>query len=97
MITQEETTLILNRSFQYLVALMVFSLIQFRLQINCYLYEEFKDQMKKSFLHKGSEVNWNDLLVADPMIADRICTLDDQITHIESSLQEVQKMSQNFK
>ena len=96
MITEEETKLIVNRSFQYLVALMEFFLIYFRLQINCFLYEEFKLEIKKSFVHKVTETNWSDLVVPDATLTERIDTLDRQIKALESSLQEVQRMNQRM-
>jgi len=95
MITSEETQMIMDRSFQYLVALMEYSLFWFRLQINHFLYQSFKSEMKK-FLHKGNEANWDELIVPDPNVAERIAKLEDEIKGLESSLQEVQRMNQKL-
>jgi len=96
MITDEETQMILNRSFQYLVALMEYSLTWFRLQVNHFLYEAFKKEMKKSFVHKGTDANWDELVQPDPSVAEEIIQLEDQIKGLESSLQEVQRMIQKL-
>lgn len=96
MITDEETKKILEISFRYLVALMEFSSVWFRLQFNHFLYESFKKEMKKSFVHKSSEANWEQLIVPDPSVKERIELLEDQIKGLESSLQEAHRMSQKF-
>ena len=94
MITTEETDVILDRSFQYLIALMEFCLISFRLQINCYLYEEFKTEMKKTFILRGSKVAT--LVKPDPDVDERIEELEDQIKGIEASLQEIQRVQKGL-
>ena len=94
MITDEETKMILDRSFQYLVALMEFSLVWFRLQVNHFLYESFKKEMKKSFVHRASEADWEALVNPDPVVSDRIDELEDQIKGLESALHEVQRLNQ---
>jgi hypothetical protein len=96
MITDEETEVILKRSFQYIVALMEFSLVLFRLQVNFFLYEKFKTEMQKSFIHKGSEADWSKLVVPDPSLPKDISDLEDQISGLRASLQEVQRMYQKI-
>ena len=94
MITAEETDVILDRSFQHLIALMEFCLISFRLQINCCLCEEFKTEMKKTFVLRGSKVAT--LVKPDPDVDERIEELEDQIKGIEASLQEIQRVQKGL-
>ena len=75
---------------------MEFSSVWFRLQFNHFLYESFKKEMKKSFVHKASEANWEELIVPDPSVKERIEALEDQIKGLESSLQEAHRMSQKL-
>jgi hypothetical protein len=96
MITDEETQMILRRSFEYIVALMEFNLVNFRFQVNHYLYLGFKRELSKTFMRKGSEADWATLIQADPGVADRLDVLAEQIESLEESLQEVQHMSQRF-
>jgi len=72
MITQGETKKILQRAFEYLVALMEFTLIISRFQVNYFLYEGFKTELSKSFTQKCSDANWKDLVQADPSIDGRL-------------------------
>jgi hypothetical protein len=96
MITDEETEVILNRSFQYIVALMEFSLVLFRLQVNFFLYEKFKTEMQKSFIHKGSEADWSNLVVPDPSLPKDIpgrsnlwtpCLITGSAAHVPEDLE----------
>jgi hypothetical protein len=96
MITDEETQMILRRSFEYIVALMEFNLVNFRFQVNHYLYLGFKKELRKTFMRKGTEADWATLIQADPGVADRLDLLAEQIEGLEESLQEVQHMSQRF-
>lgn len=96
MITDEETKKILNLSFSYLVALMEFNLVNFRFQVNHYLYVGFKTELSKSFLRKASDANWNELIHADPRVEQRIAELESQIEGVADSLQEVQRMQQRI-
>ena len=75
---------------------MEFSLVLFRLQVNFFLYEKFKTEMQKSFIHKGSEADWSELVVPDPSLPKEISDLEDQISGLRASLQEVQRMYQKF-
>jgi len=96
MITDEETEEILQRAFQYLIALMEFSLTFFRFQVNSYLFKSFKDKMKKSFVHKGDDANWLELVVPDDSVVKRITVLQEEIKGLELSLNEVQRMYQKL-
>lgn len=96
MITETETALILKRSFEYIVALMEFNLVNFRFQVNHYLYVGFKTELSKSFIRKASDANWKELIQADPSVASRILVLEDQIESVTESLQAVQRMQQRM-
>jgi hypothetical protein len=94
MITDEETKKILDRSFEYLVALLEFIVYNFRFQIKHYLVIKFKDTISESFMRKGSETNWSELVVPDPEVASRFLELQDKIKSLEDSMREVQKLQQ---
>jgi len=70
MITSEETKKILQRSFEYIVGLMEFNLINLRFQLNHYLFLSFKTTMKRKFVYQlMSNANWDTLIEPD----DDIC------------------------
>jgi hypothetical protein len=96
MITAKETEMILKKSFEYIVALMEFNLVNFRFQVNHYLYLGFKTELSKSFIRRASDANWKELIQADPSVASRILLLEDQIESVTESLQAVQRMQQRI-
>lgn len=97
MITDTETDRILQRSFEYIVALMEFNLVSLKFQLNHYLYEGFKRKLKSSFSRKlANATDWDKLVEADPEVDERIQELDDQIEGLRQSLQEVQRIQRKL-
>ena len=96
MITAKETEMILTKSFEYIVALMEFNLVNFRFQVNHYLYLGFKTELSRSFIRRASDANWKELIQADPSVESRILLLEDQIESVTESLQAVQRMQQRM-
>lgn len=72
MITEEETELILQRSFEYITALMEFNLVNLEFQFNHYLYQGFKDELQTNFSTRLLvEADWNKLVERDPKVTSR--------------------------
>lgn len=94
MITSEETDKIIRRSFEYIVALMEFNLVQLRFSFNYYLFQDFKRTMKENFVHDLiGNADWKKLVEPDDDIGARIKEVEDQISSLKESLQEVQRMN----
>ena len=97
MITSEETDKILRRSFEYIVALMEFNLVHLRFSFNHYLYQDFKRTMKENFVYDLiGNADWEKLVEPDDDIEVRIKEVEDQISSLKESLQEVQRMNRRF-
>lgn len=96
MITDDETEMILRRSFEYIVALMEFNLVNFRFQVNHYLFLGFKRELTKSFMRKGADADWATLVQPDPGVNTRLEELTGQVESLQESLREVQRMSQRI-
>jgi len=97
MITDKETERILQRSFEYIVALMEFNLVVLEQQLNHYLYESFKTKLKTSFSRSVSNVtDWASLVEPDPGTASRLEELKEQITGLRDSLHEVQRIQRKL-
>ena len=97
MITQEETQKILQRSFEYIVGLMEFNLVNLRFQLNHYLFVEFKKTMKRDFVFDViSNADWNALVEPDDDVSKRLFEVKDEIKSLRESLQEVEQMNRHF-
>lgn len=96
MITEEETDMILQRSFEYIVALMEFNLVVFKFQLNHHFYEGFKRSIRSTLLTRINNANWEELVRPDPGIEDRILELDIQIQGLSDSLRDVQRMQRSL-
>ncbi|KAG7346045.1 dynamin family protein [Nitzschia inconspicua] len=97
MITNEETNKILHRSFEYIIGLIEWNLVNLRFQIDHYLFMEFKSTMKRSFVYElMTNTNWEELVEPDKETAQRLIEVDDEIKSLKESLQEVQHMNRRF-
>ena len=96
MITEEETDLILQRSFEYIVALMEFNLHVFRFQLNYHLFKGFKDSIKGTLMTKINDADWDELVRPDDTLNDRLEVLEEQRTGLQESLDEVLRMQRNI-
>lgn len=97
MITTEESRKILQRSFEYIVGLMEFNLINLKFQLNHYLFVSFKATMKRKFVYDLiSNASWETLIEPDSDIGDRLDVVVDQIRSLRESLSEVQQMNRHF-
>lgn len=97
MITNKETRKILQRSFEYIVALMEFNLVTLRMQMDHYLFVSFKTTMKSNFVYDlMSNADWDSLVEPDDDVGKRLDEVKDQIQSLRESLQEVQQMNRHF-
>lgn len=96
MITEEETDLILQRSFEYIVALMEFNLFVFRFQLNFHLFEGFKKAIRVDLMTKVNDADWEELVRPDPSIKERLADLERQREGLQKSLDEVLRMQRNI-
>jgi hypothetical protein len=97
MVTNEETDKIIQRSFEYIVALMEFNLVTLNFQLNHYLYEGFKTELSKSFQTKLiNDADWEKLVEPDPSVAERLEELKGQIAGLSDSLHEVERMQRKM-
>ena len=97
MVTKEETDKIIQRSFEYIVALMEFNLVTLKFQLNHYLFEGFKTERSKSFQTRLiNDANWEKLVEADPSVALRLIELKEQIAGLSDSLREVERMQRKL-
>ena len=96
MITKEETDMILQRSFEYIVALLEFNLVVFKFQLNHHFYKGFKDAIRGSLLSRVNAIEWETLVSRDEGIDSRLNQLELQITGLANSLQDVQRMQRKL-
>lgn len=96
MITEEETDLILQRSFEYIVGLLEFNLFVFRFQLNYHLFQGFKNSIKVDLMTKINDANWDELVRPDPNINKNLALLDAQRRGLQESLDDVLRMQRNI-
>lgn len=96
MITDEETDLILQRSFEYIVGLMEFNLFVFRFQLNYHLFQGFKNAIKVTLMTKINDADWNELVRPDPTMNERLVLLEKQRRGLQESLDDVLRMQRNI-
>ena len=96
MITEEETDLILQRSFEYIVGLMEFNLYVFRFQLNYHLFQGFKKSLKVTLMTKINDADWDELVQPDPTVDDRLALLEEQRQGLQESLDDVLRMQRNI-
>ena len=92
MINDEESEKILQRSFEYILALMRFNYYVLRFQLNHYLYEEFKIKISKFTHQVVDEADWDKLVEKNESVDHRIEDLKTLIQSLKDSLQEVQRI-----
>lgn len=97
MVTDEEIKQIIRRSFEYIVALMEFNLVNLRFQLNHYLFQGFKTELGKTFKNKlMNEANWAELIEPDPDLAGRLDVVKGKIEGVLSSLMEVERLQRKL-
>lgn len=97
MVTDEEVTHILRRSFEYIVALVEFNLIITRFQITHYLFTGFKMELGKTFKNNlMNEANWEELIEPDPSLKERLELVKIRIEGVQSSLLEVERLQRKL-
>eukprot|EP00923_Selenidium_pygospionis_P053396 GHVN01092496.1.p1 GENE.GHVN01092496.1~~GHVN01092496.1.p1 ORF type:complete len:876 (-),score=178.78 GHVN01092496.1:187-2814(-) len=96
MITDKETGVIIDRSYQYIVGLMDFNLLNLKFMINHFLYLGFKKELNLSTSRILSKTDWSDLIVKDPEVENRLKELDEQIIALKESLQDVARMQRKM-
>jgi len=96
MITEGETDLILQRSFEYIVALMEFNLFVFRFQLNHHLFKGFKTVIKRTLMTNVNNADWNTLVRPDPNISQQLIVLKKQREGLQESLDDVLRMQRNM-
>jgi len=96
MITEEETEIILHRSFDYMVGLVEFNLILLKFQLNHHLYEKFKKEIRSSLLQNVSDTNWDELIHEDESLEERFQEVQQQIAGLRNSLQLVGRMQRKI-
>ena len=97
MITSDETDEILQRSFEYIIGLVEFNLVILKFQLNHYLYEGFKKELRTSFSRTlVNDADWGTMVEPDPALEERLAELNEQIQGLRDSLQEVQRIQRNF-
>ena len=97
MVTDEEVTHILRRSFEYIVALVEFNLIITRFQITHYLFTGFKTELGKTFKNNlTNEAKWEELIEPDLSIQERLQNIKVRIDGVQSSLMEVERLQRKL-
>ena len=92
MITAEETEMILQRSFEYIVGLLEFNLFVFKFQLNHHFYQGFKKAIRSTLISRVNEADWDQLVRPDPNINIRLAEVEGQIKGLGDSLRDVQRM-----
>lgn len=97
MVTHEETDKIIQRAFEYIVALLEFSLFSLTFNLNHFLYQGFKTELSKSFKTKLiNDADWDKLVESDPNVTMRLEELKEQIVGLADSLREVERMQRKM-
>lgn len=96
MITDEESDAIVNRAFEYIIALFEFILSLLKFQLNHHLYQGFKDAIQGLLITRMNSIEWDEVVHADPTIDERIAELKGQIEGLRDSLQEVKRMENSL-
>mmetsp|Transcript_58809 Transcript_58809/g.70137 ORF Transcript_58809/g.70137 Transcript_58809/m.70137 type:complete len:161 (-) Transcript_58809:68-550(-) len=95
MITEDETDLVIRRSFQYIIALTEINLIVLRFQVHHYLYQGFKESLN-TFTREVLVDDWGALVMPDGEVKAQIQELEGKIAGITDSLLEVQRIQAKF-
>ena len=92
MITNDETHVVIETAFKYMIALMEFNNVVLRFMMNHYLYEGFKKRLNSFTREMLIDDEWSSLLEPDTDLAEEKTDLEDKITSLKDSLQEVLRM-----
>ena len=96
MITKDETLEILRRSFEYMVALMEFVLVNLRFLLNHYMFLGFKERTKVKFFEIMCNLDWEKLTEKDEYVAKRFQEVEDEINSLIEALHEVEGINCRF-
>ena len=96
MITDEESDIIVRRSFEYIIALFEFILALLKFQLNHHIYQGFKDAIQGRLITQINNIKWEELIQNDPLVDERLNELEKQIEGLKESLQEVKRMEHSF-
>ena len=90
MITDDEADKILMKSFQYIVTLLEFNLVNLRFQMNHHLVIGFKETLRGPFVDEiVLNTDWTELIERDYALDDQMKDVEDQIAGVKASLEEV--------
>lgn len=95
MITDQESKFVIDRAFQYVVALLEFNNVMIRFQMNHYLYEGFKKRLS-TFSREALLKDWETLVEPNDQIEAEIKVLEGKIDGLTESLDEVKRIQAKF-
>ena len=96
MITEEETEMILQRAFEYIVALLEFNLFVFKFQLNHHLYQGFKKSIRSILMSKVNDADWDELVQPDPGIDGQLVILEEQRKALKDALDDVLRLQRSI-
>lgn len=96
MITDEESEMIIERAFDYVIALFEFILSMLKFQLNHHLYQGFKDAIQGPLITRMKNIEWNEVVHSDPSLDERIDEIKGQIDGLKDALQEVKRMEHSL-
>ena len=96
MVTDEESEVIVQRAFEYIIALFEFILSLLKFRLNHHLYEGFKGAIQGPLIARMNNIEWDELVNNDPAIDERMEELEVQIEGLKKSLQDVKRMERSF-
>lgn len=99
MITNEEIDTILQRAFEYIVALMEFNLILLKFQLNAYLFEGFKNKLTtfSTMLANDDDIDWKAIVSSeDDSLKNRIVVVQERVASISESLRDVESLQRRL-
>ena len=95
MITDAETDTIILSAFRYTLALHDQVMIYLNFQVNHYLYQQFKENLS-TFARDILDEDWEAMIPTNLTIDKDIQELKGKISDIQGSLQDVQRMQNQF-
>jgi hypothetical protein len=97
MISDDETDQILKRSFEYMVALMEFNLVNLKFQLKYYLVIGFKEELSKNFKNKMMHhADWATLVEPDEHLNERMADVENKTKGVVASLHEVERLNRKL-
>lgn len=96
MITDDEADKILLKSFQYIVTLLEFNLVNLRFQMNHHLVIGFKNALRGPFVDDiVLKTDWDELIEPDQALDDQMAEVEKQIKAVKASLVEVKGLMED--